>query len=104
METRIFHQWNTNRGEKMKITYKVMLTAACSAGILYSALAADVSKNKPSRRDVEQTLEEIGGDAASRFAGRLHGPAGLKLGGRGAAAIALSIVAEIQSVLEWQSP
>ena len=70
METRIFHQWNTNRGEKMKITYKVMLTAACSAGILYSALAADVSKNKPSRRDVEQTLEEIGGE---------HFPEGMKI-------------------------
>jgi hypothetical protein len=54
----------------MKITYKVMLTAACMAGILYSAFAADVKKNKPSRRDVEQRLEEIGGE---------HFPEGLKI-------------------------
>ena len=54
----------------MKTTYKVMLAAACSAGILYSAFAADVRKNKPSRRDVEQTLEEIGGE---------HFPEGLKI-------------------------
>jgi hypothetical protein len=54
----------------MKSTYKVMLTAACSAGILYSAFAADVRKNKPSRKDVEQTLEEIGGE---------HFPEGLKI-------------------------
>jgi xanthine/CO dehydrogenase XdhC/CoxF family maturation factor len=49
------------------------------------------------RRD--RLLEEIG-DPASRLSGRLHGPAGLDIGGRGPAAIALSIVAEIQSVLE----
>jgi hypothetical protein len=46
----------------MKRTFKVMLIAACSAGILYSAFAADVKKNKPSRSDVEKTLEEIGGE------------------------------------------
>jgi xanthine/CO dehydrogenase XdhC/CoxF family maturation factor len=49
------------------------------------------------RRD--RLLEEIG-DPASRLTGRLHGPAGLDIGGRGPAVIALSIVAEIQSVLE----
>jgi xanthine/CO dehydrogenase XdhC/CoxF family maturation factor len=40
------------------------------------------------------------GDAGERLGERLHGPAGLDLGGRGPAAIALSIIAEVQSVLE----
>jgi len=40
-----------------------MLTAVCLAGIISSTFAAaDVRKNKPSRRDVEKILEEIGGD------------------------------------------
>ena len=40
-------------------------------------------------------LEDLGPGAAS-LQGRLHGPAGLELGGRGPAPIALSIVAEMQ--------
>jgi xanthine/CO dehydrogenase XdhC/CoxF family maturation factor len=48
------------------------------------------------RRD--RLLEDIG-EASSRLGSRLHGPAGLDIGGRGPAVIALSIVAEIQSVL-----
>ena len=52
------------------------------------------------RRD--RLLEEIG-EPASSLAGRLHGPAGLDIGGRGPAVIALSIVAEIQSVLDRRS-
>jgi xanthine/CO dehydrogenase XdhC/CoxF family maturation factor len=52
------------------------------------------------RRD--RLLEEIG-EPATGLAGRLHGPAGLDIGGRGPAVIALSIVAEIQSVLERRS-
>lgn len=47
----------------------------------------------PARRD--RLLSEIGEHAAA-LVGRLHGPAGLDLGGRGPAAIALSIVAEMQ--------
>ncbi len=43
-------------------------------------------------------LRELGASAAA-LEGRLHGPAGLELGGRGAAAIALSLVAEIQAFL-----
>ena len=48
------------------------------------------------RRD--RLLAELG-DERSNLDGRLHGPAGLDLGGRGPAPIALSIIAEIQSVL-----
>ena len=39
------------------------------------------------------------GDAGKQLASRLHGPAGLDIGGRGPAPIALSIVAEMQKVL-----
>jgi hypothetical protein len=41
---------------------RLILIAACSAGILSSTFAANVGKNKPSRKDVEEILEEIGGD------------------------------------------
>jgi xanthine dehydrogenase accessory factor len=44
-------------------------------------------------------LAELGEEAGA-LDGRIHGPAGLDLGGRGAAAIALSIVAEVQGFLE----
>lgn len=44
-------------------------------------------------------LEELGDDVADALAGRVHGPAGLDLGGRGPAAIALSIIAEVHRAL-----
>jgi len=46
----------------------------------------------------EKLLADMGGDAA-QLGDRLHGPAGLDLGGRGPEAIALSIVAQVQSRL-----
>ena len=46
----------------------------------------------------DRLLSEIG-DATERLANRLHGPAGLSLGGRGPEPIALSIIAQIQQVL-----
>ena len=49
------------------------------------------------RRD--RLLSELG-ESARALAARLHGPAGIDIGGRGPAAIALSIVAEIQGVLQ----
>ena len=39
------------------------------------------------------------GDSSTRLEGRLHGPAGLDIGGRGPTSIALSIVAQIHSLL-----
>ncbi len=45
----------------------------------------------------ERLLSELGAVGAT-LAGRLHGPAGLDIGGRGPAAIALSIVAELQKL------
>jgi len=46
----------------------------------------------------ERLLEGLAG-AALRLDGRLHGPAGLDIGSRGPAAIALSIIAEMQEKL-----
>jgi xanthine/CO dehydrogenase XdhC/CoxF family maturation factor len=50
----------------------------------------------PARR--ERLVAETG--TAAALEGRLHGPAGIDIGGRGPAAIALSIVAEMQSTLQ----
>lgn len=49
------------------------------------------------RRD--RLLSELGASGRA-LGGRLRGPAGIDIGGRGPAAIALSIVAEIQGVLQ----
>jgi xanthine dehydrogenase accessory factor len=49
------------------------------------------------RRD--RLLSELG-EGAGALTGRLRGPAGIDIGGRGPAAIALSIVAEVQGVLQ----
>lgn len=46
----------------------------------------------------EKLLADLGQEAA-QLDDRLHGPAGLELGGRGPEAIALSIVAQVQSTL-----
>lgn len=46
-----------------------------------------------------QRLESEIGDSAAALTGRLHGPAGLDIGGRGPAAIALSIIAAMQASL-----
>lgn len=50
-------------------------------------------------RDRRRRLLEELGDAAVSLAPRLHGPAGLDIGGRGPASIALSIVAEVHRQL-----
>ncbi|MGI9272256.1 MAG: XdhC family protein [Woeseiaceae bacterium] len=50
----------------------------------------------PARK--ERLLTELG-EYASKISARLHGPAGLNLGGRGPEPIALSILAEMQQLL-----
>ena len=67
------------------------LAALASASVRYVGVLGP-----PARR---QRLVDALGDRATALEGRLHGPAGLDLGGRGPAAIALSIVAEVQARL-----
>lgn len=67
------------------------LTQLADTGIPYIGLLGPKDRRR-------RLLEEIGA-AAKRLEKRLHGPAGLDLGGRGPASIALSIVAEIQRQL-----
>ena len=50
-------------------------------------------------RDRRRRLLEELGEVADSLTPRLHGPAGLDIGGRGPASIALSIVAEVHQVL-----
>jgi len=52
------------------------------------------------RRD--RLMSELG-DVADALDGRLHGPAGIDLGGRGPGPIALSIIAEMQQALSQRS-
>ncbi len=71
------------------------LAALATADVPYLGLLGP-----PARRD--RILDSLG-DSAERLGDRLHGPAGLDLGGRGPAAIALSIVAEMQAHLAGRS-
>ncbi|MDA0706694.1 MAG: XdhC family protein [Proteobacteria bacterium] len=54
----------------------------------------------PARK--QRLLQELGEPGAA-LSGRLHGPAGLRLGGRGPELIALAIVAHVQQVLHHGS-
>jgi len=69
---------------------RAYLAALAGAAIPYVGLLGPVS-----RRD--RLIEEIG-DAALALEGRVYGPVGLGLGGRGPEAIALSIAAQLQAV------
>lgn len=55
----------------------------------------------PHRRD--RLLDEIG-DVGDRLAGRLHSPVGQRIGGRGPAAIALEVAAELQRYFTGSDP
>lgn len=65
------------------------LTRLAATAIPYVGLLGPVA-----RRD--DLMNEIGDDVAARLLPRLHAPVGLRLGGEGAEAIALAIVAELQ--------
>lgn len=67
------------------------LAALAESDMAYIGLLGPVDRRRRLVADL--------GDRAARLEGRLHGPAGLDLGGRGPAAIALSIVAELHGRL-----
>lgn len=72
-------------------TDRVYLRALAGSAVPYVGLLGP-------RRRREQLLEDLGEDGRA-LAGRLHGPAGLDIGARGAEGIALSILAEIYASL-----
>jgi xanthine/CO dehydrogenase XdhC/CoxF family maturation factor len=65
------------------------LTQLASSGIQYIGLLGPKGRRR-------RLLEDLGDDAASLH-GRLHGPAGIDIGAVGPAAIAVSILAEMQA-------
>jgi xanthine/CO dehydrogenase XdhC/CoxF family maturation factor len=71
---------------------RAYLAQLASTGIRYVGLLGPAA-----RRD--RLLSELG-DSGQALEGRLRGPAGIDIGGRGPGAIALSIVAEVQGVLQ----
>lgn len=70
---------------------RAYLRALAESQIVYVGLLGPAARK-------QRLLAEIGEHAAS-LERRLHGPAGLDLGGRGPEPIALAIIAQIQSVL-----
>lgn len=70
---------------------RAYLAALAGSQIAYVGLLGPAARK-------QRLLSEIGEHAAS-LEGRLHGPAGLDLGGRGPETIALSIIAQVQSTL-----
>ena len=71
---------------------RAYLAQLASTGIRYVGLLGPAA-----RRD--RLLSELG-DSGQALEGRLRGPAGMDIGGRGPAAIALSIIAEVHAVLQ----
>ena len=67
------------------------LAHLAASGIAYVGLLGPVGRR-------ERLLSELGA-AGGTLSGRLYGPAGLDIGGRGPAAIAMSIVAQLQKLL-----
>jgi xanthine/CO dehydrogenase XdhC/CoxF family maturation factor len=71
------------------------LRQLASTDITYIGLLGPASRRS-------RLLADLGDDAA-HLTERLHGPAGLDIGGRGPAAIALSIIAVVQGVLAGET-
>lgn len=73
------------------VSDRAYLAQLAATGIRYVGLLGP-------RHRRERLLADLG-DQASGLEGRLHGPAGLDIGGRGPGPIALSIVAQVQKIL-----
>ncbi len=73
------------------LTDRKYLQTLAATDVPYIGLLGPVDRRK-------RLLAELG-DSSTRLEGRLHGPAGLDIGGRGPTSIALSIVAQIHLLL-----
>lgn len=73
------------------VSDRTYLAQLAATGIRYIGLLGP-------RHRRERLLSDLG-DRASGLEGRLYGPAGLDIGGRGPGPIALSIVAQVQEIL-----
>ena len=67
------------------------LAQLAATGMRYIGLLGPVDRRR-------RLLEELG-DVGVKLGSRVHGPAGIDIGGRGPAAIALSIIAEMHQAL-----
>lgn len=76
------------------MNHNVHLDARCLDHLAISDVAYVGLLGPPARRD--NLLAELGAQASERLRQRLHAPVGLSLGGEGAEAIALAIVAQLQ--------
>ena len=84
-----------NNSHLFQLSRRVYGWALHAAARLYFAVNGLLGP--AARRD--RLLSELG-ESAQSLAARLRGPAGIDIGGRGPAAIALSIIAEVQGVLQ----
>ncbi|MEO5558859.1 MAG: XdhC family protein [Dokdonella sp.] len=76
------------------MNHNVHLDARCLGHLAASDVPYVGLLGPPARRD--DLLAELGAQASERLLQRLHAPVGLSLGGEGAEAIALAIVAQLQ--------
>ncbi|MEO5626459.1 MAG: XdhC family protein [Dokdonella sp.] len=76
------------------MNHNVHLDARCLGHLAVSDVPYVGLLGPPARRD--DLLAELGAEASDRLRPRLHAPVGLSLGGEGAEAIALAIVAQLQ--------
>jgi len=83
------------------MNHNYLLDARCLTHLAATRIGYVGLLGPAARRD--DLLGEIGGSTAALLRSRLHAPVGLPLGGEGAEAIALSIVAQLQNQLSRKS-
>lgn len=83
------------------MNHNYLLDARCLAGLAETDIGYVGLLGPASRRD--DLMGEVGGTIAAHLRRRLHAPVGLPLGGEGAEAIALAIVAQLQNQLSRTS-
>lgn len=84
------------------MNHNYLLDARCLTRLAATAIGYVGLLGPAARRD--DLLAEIGTEAAARLLPSLHAPVGLALGGEGAEAIALAIVAQLQAAFSPRAP